>query len=86
MEEVIPQQAPVPESKYAPLNLQEFLELKEHLDGIKSFLPEHLMGTLWEKCNRIRGERINQPCSCKSSAGLWGSCVADLRKFVNERN
>ena len=86
MEEVIPQQAPVPESKYAPLNLQEFLELKEHLEGIKAFLPEHLMGTLWEKCNRIRGERINQPCSCKSSAGLWGSCVADLRKFVNERN
>lgn len=76
----------VPESNYAPLNLQEFLELKEHLEGIKAFLPEHLMGTLWEKCNRIRGERINQPCSCKSSAGLWGSCVADLRKFVNERN
>ena len=86
MEEIIPKHPPVPESKYAPLNLQEFQELKEHLEGIKSFLPEHLMGTLWEKCNRIRGERINQPCSCKSSAGLWGSCVADLRKFVNERN
>lgn len=56
MEELIPQQAPVPESKYAPLNLQEFLELKEHLEGIKSFLPEHLMGTLWSKCNAIRGE------------------------------
>jgi hypothetical protein len=85
MEEVL-LQPPVPENKYSPLNLQEFQELKEHLEGIKSFLPEHLMGTLWEKCNRIRGERINQPCSCKSSAGLWGSCVADLRKFVNERN
>jgi hypothetical protein len=86
MEEVISQQAPVPESKYAPLNLQEFLELKEQLEGIKAFLPEHLMGSMWERCNRIRGERINQPCSCKSSAGLWGRCVADLRKFVNERN
>jgi hypothetical protein len=74
------------ENKYTPLSEQEFKELREHLEGIKSFLPEHLMGTLWEKCNRIRGERINQPCSCKSSAGLWGSCVADLRKFVNERN
>lgn len=74
------------ENKYSPLNEQEFNELKEHLDGIKSFLPEHLMGTLWSKCNAIRGERINQPCSCKSSAGLWGACVADLRKFVNERN
>jgi hypothetical protein len=44
------------------------------------------MGTLWEKCNRIRGERINQPCSCKSSAGLWGLCVSDLRQFVNDRS
>jgi len=86
MEEVIPQQAPVPESKYAPLNLQEFQELKEHLEGIKSFLPEHLMGTLWEKCNRIRDERINQPCSCKSSAGLWSRCVDELRQFVRDRD
>ena len=74
------------ENKYAPLTDAEFLELREHLEGVKSFLPEHLMGNLWEKCNRIRGERINQPCSCKSSAGLWGACVADLRKFVNERS
>ena len=83
MEELKPN---VEESKYSPLNLQEFQELREHLEGVKSFLPEHLMGTLWEKCNRIRGERINQPCSCKSSSGLWGACVADLRKFVNDRS
>jgi hypothetical protein len=31
------------ESKYAPLNLEEFQQLKTHLEGIKSFLPEHLM-------------------------------------------
>ena len=76
----------LPESKYIPLNLQEFQELKSQLEQVKAFLPEHLMGTFWEKCNRIRGERINQPCSCKSSAGLWGRCVDDLRKFVNERS
>jgi hypothetical protein len=86
MEQQIPTQPPVPESKYAPLNLQEFQELKEHLEGIKSFLPEHLMGTLWEKCNRIRGERINQPCSCKSSAGLWSRCIEDLREFVRTKD
>jgi hypothetical protein len=86
MEQQIPTQPPVPESKYAPLNLQEFQELKEHLEGIKSFLPEHLMGTLWSKCNAIRGERINQPCSCKSSAGLWGACVEELRQFVRDRD
>jgi hypothetical protein len=86
MSEQIPQQPPVPESKYAPLNLAEFKELKEHLEGIKAFLPEHLMSTLWEKCNRIRGERIQQPCSCKSSAGLWGRCVDELRQFVRDRD
>lgn len=86
MSEQIPTQPPVPESKYAPLNLQEFQELKEHLEGIKAFLPEHLMGTLWSKCNAIRGERINQPCSCKSSAGLWSRCIEDLREFVRTKD
>ena len=80
------QTAPVPESKYAPLNLAEFKDLREHLEGVKAFLPEHLMGTLWEKCNRIRGERINQTCSCKSSAGLWGRCVDELRQFVRTKD
>ena len=74
------------ENKYTPLSEQEFIELKEQLAGIKSFLPEHLMGTLWEKCNRIRGERTNQPCSCKSSSGLWARCVDDLRQFVRDRD
>jgi hypothetical protein len=74
------------ENKYAPLSLEEFQELKTQLEGVKSFLSEHLMGTLWEKCNRIRGERTNQPCSCKSSSGLWGRCVDDLRQFVRTKD
>ena len=74
------------ENKYAPFDEAEFNLMREELSQIRMHLPEHLMGTLWSKCNMIRGERINQPCSCKSSAGLWGACVADLRKFVNERS
>jgi len=74
------------ENKYTPLSEQEFIELKEQLAGVKSFLPEHLMGTFWSKCNQIRGERINQPCSCKSSSGLWARCVDDLRQFVRDRD
>jgi hypothetical protein len=76
----------VAESKYTPLNLQEFQQLKAHLEGIKSFLPEHLMGPFWSWCNRIRGEKITQPCGCKSSAKHWGQCVSDLREFVNQRS
>ena len=75
----------VAESKYAPLNLEEFQQLKGQLEGIKSYLPEHLMAGFWSWCNRIRGEKINQPCSCKSSARHWGECVETLRKFVKEK-
>ena len=71
--------------KYLPLDEKEFIELKTHLEGIKNFLPEHLMTSFWSWCNRIRGEKVTQPCSCKSSARHWGSCVEDLRKFVKER-
>ena len=83
MEELKPN---VPESAYAPLNLQEFNELKVHLDGIKNYLPDHLMTPFWSWCNRIRGEKVNQPCSCKSSAKHWAGCVDTLREFVRLRS
>jgi hypothetical protein len=76
----------VAESKYTPLNLEEFQQLKAQLESVKSYLPEHLMGPFWSWCNRIRGEKINQPCSCKSSARLWGDCVETLRTFVRDRS
>ena len=76
----------VAESKYTPLNLEEFQQLKAHLVGVKSFLPEHLMREFWIWCNRIRGENINQPCSCKSSGRHWGDCVETLRTFVRDRS
>lgn len=72
--------------KYSPLSEAEFIELGKHLEGIKAFLPEHLMGPFWSWCNRIRGRKENQPCSCKSSAKHWGACVEELRKFIRERS
>ncbi len=86
MEEQIQSGPPVNQSKYHPLNLEEFQKLQKDLEDIKAFLPEHLMSPFWSLCNRIRGERINQPCSCKSSARLWGTCVEDLRKFVADKS
>jgi hypothetical protein len=70
------------ENIYAPLTEEEFNHLKAELAGIKNYLPENLMNPFWSFCNRIRNQRINQPCSCKSSARLWGTCVEDLREFV----
>ena len=74
------------ENKYAPLSEEEYNELRVHLEGVKNHLPEHLMNPFWSWCNRIRGERINQPCGCKSAGALWGTCVEDLRKYVRERS
>ena len=70
---------------YSPLTESEYVELIEHLNGIKNYLPEHLMTPFWNWCNRIRAEKTPQPCSCKSSARHWASCVETLRKFVKER-
>lgn len=72
-------------ANYEPLSESEFIELKKHLEGIKAFLPEHLMTPFWSWCNRIRGTKQNQPCGCKSSARLWGACVEELRKWTKER-
>lgn len=76
----------VAESKYAPLNLEQFQQLKAQLEGVKNYLPENLMGPFWTWCNTIRGERTNQPCSCKSSARHWADCVDTLRTFVRDRS
>ncbi len=76
----------VAESRYAPMNLEQFQLLKGQLEGVKNYLPENLMGPFWTWCNTIRGERINQPCSCKGSARHWSDCVDTLRNFVKERS
>jgi hypothetical protein len=76
----------VAESKYAPMNLEQFQQLQAQLESVKNYLPENLMTAFWTWCNTIRGERINQPCSCKSSGRLWADCVDTLRQFVKERS
>lgn len=70
----------------ADLSVEDLQRLKKELEGIKGYLPEHLMGPFWSWCNTIRGEKITQPCGCKSAGALWGRCVEDLRKFVSERS
>jgi hypothetical protein len=64
------------------LTTEELEGLKEDLKRIKNHLPEDMMGKFWTLCNKLRGERAPQPCSCRSSAGLWGRCVEDLRQAV----
>jgi hypothetical protein len=75
-------EAPVPQSKYHPFNLEEFQAIKNDLSSITHTLPTHLAGIFWSRCNAVRGTNTPQPCTCASSARHWGECVAELNKFV----
>lgn len=70
---------------YSPLSQEEFEELEKRLNNIKAFLPDGEMSYIWQTYNKIRNANETQPCSCRSSAGLWTRAVDGLRDFVKER-
>jgi hypothetical protein len=86
--DTITTQPPVPESKYAPFTLEEFQIIQAEMNAIGVYLPSDAgaQRKLWQNCVRIRGKAENQPCSCKSSAGLWARCIDDIRGFINARS
>ena len=67
-----------------PLTEEQFKKLKEELSNIGGFLPDGKMTYIWSTVNLIRKENQPQPCSCKSSGGLWARAVSDLKNFVSE--
>jgi len=71
---------------YEPLTEQEFVELKNRISNIKSFLPDGEMGYVWQTYNKVRNSEERQPCSCRSSAGKWKGAVDTLQNFVKERD
>ena len=73
------------ELKYAPFSDEEFTLMVEQMKAIGAYLPEHQMGIMWERCTRIRGQKENQPCGCKSAGGLWAKCVEDINNFISQR-
>ena len=73
------------ELKYAPFTDEEFVVMVEQMKAIGNYLPEHQMGIMWERCTRIRGQKENQPCGCKSAGGLWAKCVEDINTFISQR-
>jgi hypothetical protein len=73
------------ELKYAPFTDEEFAVMVEQMKAIGNYLPEHQMGIMWERCTRIRGQKENQPCGCKSAGGLWKQCVDDINTFIAQR-
>ena len=86
--DTITTQPPVPESKYAPFTLEEFQIIQAEMNAIGVYLPSDVgaQRKLWQNCVRIRGKAENQPCSCKSSAGLWVRCIDDIKQFIKARS
>jgi hypothetical protein len=68
------------------LTTEEIEGLREDLKRVTNYLPEDLMGKFWATCNKIRGERTNQPCGCKSAGGLWAKCVDDIKNYLTHNN
>jgi len=82
MEDIKPN---VSESRYAPLNLEEFQTLKGILDSITSHMPEQHAPYIWSSFNKIRGAQEPQPCTCASSGGHWGRAIGELRTWVKSK-
>ena len=72
------------ENKYHPLTESEYLELKSKIDSIKEYLPDMLLGYVWDNYKKISGSNENQPCGCKSAGGLWLKAVTVLREYLNK--
>jgi hypothetical protein len=73
------------ESKYSPLNEEEFIKLKEVVDSITTHIPTHQANYIWSSFNAVKKTNERQPCSCGSSASHWGRALGELRVWVKER-
>jgi hypothetical protein len=73
-----------PINPYLPFTEEEFNIMKSEMEAMGYWLPRDVNAQrrLWSNCTRVRGKSENQPCTCKSSAGLWSKCVEDINNFI----
>jgi len=68
-----------------PFTEEEFKKLTKEISSITSFLPDNKMTYIWNSVSKLREKNSPQPCSCKSSGGLWAAAVKELKDFVNAK-
>lgn len=83
MEEIKPD---LPQSKYHPLSLSEFQELKEFITTLGAYLPDNKTGYVWSTFTKLNGTSEPQPCNCPSSAGHWRRAVDYLFDYVKNKD
>ncbi len=67
-------------------NEEELTEMKEVMTSLGHYLPENRMSQIWNWYKTITNSNEPQPCSCKSSAGLWVKAVDVVRNYTTELN
>lgn len=63
---------------------EEYEKLKLEVQNIKTHLPHHLTGYIWNAYSKIEGNVGPTPCNCPSSGNLWLAAVTSIRNYINQ--
>ena len=61
---------------------EELSELREVIGSITDRIPQDKVGYIWNNYKRISGDKAPQPCTCKSSSGLWGNALNTIITYL----
>ena len=61
---------------------EELKELREIIGSITNRIPQDKVSYIWNNYKRISGDKAPQPCTCKSSAGLWGKALQTIQTYL----
>lgn len=63
---------------------EEYEYLKEQMKRVGTHLPEDLLSLIWNSYGKIAGNVGGQPCTCRSSGGLWLAAVTAIRDYIKQ--
>lgn len=62
----------------------ELKELREVIGSITDRIPQDKVSYVWNNYKRISGDKAPQPCTCKSSGGLWSKALQTIVTYLKE--
>ena len=74
------------ETKIGNLTISEVLELEQKMKGVDTYIPDALMGYVWNSYQKILNTTEPQPCACKSATGLWIKAVDTIKQFLRDND
>lgn len=61
---------------------EELKELREVISSITNRIPSDKTSYIWNNYKKISGDKSPTPCTCKSSAGLWGTALETIKTYL----